>query len=199
MNLTLQAMRKLDTTPEMQKLLAGLEKDLRTATDLLEELKSLNRREIFRTVRLNLSREIAQFVDQVRENPRLPILIDRAESDPNLVILGDLSRLRRAWHNIVRNVLDIAETRKGGEKVTLSVSVRKRGKFARVRFLDDGGGIARSRLVRVFEPFYTTKGQQNRGLGLFIARKIITEHNGKIRIMSKAPYTRVTIDLPIVS
>lgn len=198
MNLTLQAIRKLVKTTEMQKLVAGLEKDLTTATDLLEELKSLNRREIFRTVRLDLSREIAQFIEQVNANPRLPIIIDLAESDPKLVIAGDLSRLRRAWHNIVRNVLDLAEARKGEERVTLTVSVKRTGQFARMRFLDDGGGIPRAKLARVFEPFYTTKGKLNRGLGLFIARKIVTEHNGKIRVMSKRPFTRVTLDLPLI-
>ncbi len=198
MNLTLQAIRKLVKTAEMEKLVSGLEKDLTTATDLLEELKSLNRREIFRTVRLNLSQEVAQFVAQINDNPRLPIIIDLAECDPKLVIAGDLSRLRRAWHNIVRNVLDLAETRKGEQKITLTVSVRRTGRFARMRFLDNGGGIPRAKLTRVFEPFYTTKGKLNRGLGLFIARKIVTEHNGKIRVMSKKPFTRVTIDLPLL-
>jgi two-component system CheB/CheR fusion protein len=199
MNLTLQAIRKLVKTAEMQKLVAGLEKDLTTATDLLEELKSLNRREIFRTVRLDLAKEFAQFVEQVKANPDLPIIIDVAESDAELAIAGDLSRLRRVWHNIVRNVLDLAEARKSDGKVTLKVSIKRTGRYARMRFLDDGGGIPRAKLARVFEPFYTTKGKSNRGLGLFIARKIITEHNGKIRIISKRPFTRVTIDLPIVT
>lgn len=198
MNLTLQALRKLARTPETLKLIAGLEKDLTTATDLLEELKSLNRRDIFRTSPLDISRELVQFIDQLNANPRIPIIIDLVESEKKLVVAGDLSRLRRVWHNIVRNVLDIAETRKAEEKIRLMVSAKKIGRYARIRFLDNGGGIARSKIQRVFEPFYTTKGKQNRGLGLFIARKIISEHNGKIRIMSKKPFTRVTIDLPLM-
>lgn len=199
MNLTLQALRKFVRTPEMLKLIAGLEKDLTTATDLLEELKSFNRREIFRTTPLDITYELEQFVGQLKANPRMPIVIDQTESEKKLVVAGDLSRLRRVWHNIVSNVVDVAEASRADEKIRLMVSAKKIGRYARIRFLDNGGGIPRAKLQRVFEPFYTTKGKQNRGLGLFIARKIITEHNGKIRIMSKKPFTRVTIDLPLMS
>lgn len=199
MNLTLQAMRNLVKTAELQKLVVGLEKDLTTATDLLEELKSLNKREIFRAVRLDLTREIKEFVTQLQAGTALPIIIDLAESEPKLVVAGDVSRLRRVWNNIVHNAIELAPAGKGEQKVTLTVSVKKVGKFARVLFRDDGGGIPRARLSRVFEPFFTTKGSRNRGLGLFIARKIVREHNGKVRIISKKPFTRVTIDLPIIA
>lgn len=198
MNLTVQAARKLAKSAAMHKLLDSLAHDLTSATDLLEELKSLNRRDIFRTSRLDIGAEIRTLIEQICANPRLPIIIDLAETDARLTVAGDISRLRRAWQNIIGNVFDMAEQRKTEDKIKLTVTVKKTGKFARLRFTDNGGGILRNRLPRVFEPFYTTKGEKNRGLGLFIARKIVIEHNGKIRVISSKPFTTVTIDLPLI-
>lgn len=199
MNLTLQACRKLAATPAMHKLLDALGRDLTSASDLLEELKSLNRRETFRMQRIDLATEMRSLVDQIQSNPRIPIKIELTDSTTQLLIAGDISRLRRAWQNIIRNVIDAAEARKATEPVTLKISMKRSGKFARIRFSDNGGGIDRARLGRLFEPFYTTKGEKNRGLGLFIARKIVVEHHGNIRLASKKPSMRVTIDLPAMT
>ncbi len=198
MNLTLQACRKLADTPAMLKLLDALGHDLTSASDLLEELKSLNRRETFRMQRVDLVSEMQSLIDQIQSNPRIPILIDVAGSSEKLAVAGDISRLRRAWQNIIRNTIDAAESRKTPDRVTLKISMKRSGKFARIRFSDNGGGIDRARLARLFEPFYTTKGEKNRGLGLFIARKIVVEHHGNMRLASKKPTMRVTIDLPLI-
>lgn len=198
LNLTLQACRKLARTPSMHKLLDSMDHDLSSAAHLLEELKSLNKREIFRTQQLDAGIEIRNLAEQISANPRVPLNIEVTGSGEALLVSGDLPRLRRAWQNIVLNVMDAAEARKSAERVQLSISTRRTGKFARVQFADNAGGITKSRLTRIFEPFYTTKGEKNRGLGLFIARKIVSEHNGKIRVVSRKPFTRVTIDLPLM-
>ncbi len=198
LNLTLQACRKIARTPAMHKLLDSMDHDLASATHLLEELKSLNKREIFRTQRLDAGVEVRNLAEQIKANPRIPLAIEIVPADDVLPILGDLPRLRRVWQNIIVNVVDAAESRKSAERVRLSISARRNGKFARVQFADNAGGIPKSRLPRIFEPFYTTKGEKNRGLGLFIARKIVTEHNGAIRVVSKKPFTRVTIDIPLI-
>lgn len=197
MNLTLQAVRRLAKTPAMHKLIDSIDRDLSQATDLLEELKSLNRRETYRLERLDLGLEVRLLVEQLRILPRSPIIIDLTEGNDKLVVAGDLSRLRRVWQNIIKNTMDAAETGKREERTRLMITVKRTGKFARLYFRDNAGGIPKERLARTFEPFYTTKGEKNRGLGLFIARKIVSEHHGKIRIASRRPYTRVTVDLPL--
>lgn len=198
LNLTLQSCRKLAKTPAVHKLLDSMDHDLTSATHLLEELKSLNKREIFRTQRLDIAEEVRNLTEQIITNPRVALAIEVAPSTGALLVSGDLPRLRRVWQNIVVNVMDAAEGKKNSEKVRLNISTRRTGKFARVQFSDNAGGIPKSRLLRIFEPFYTTKGEKNRGLGLFIARKIISEHNGAIRVVSRKPFTRVTIDIPLL-
>lgn len=198
MNLTLQACRRLAKTPAMHRLLDSVESDLTQATGLLEELKSLNRRETYRLQQLDLGYEVGQLVQQLKVTPRSSIIIDFADADTKLVVAGDTARLRRAWQNIIKNAMDAAAVGKREERARLMIRVKKTGRFARLEFIDNAGGIPRENLYRVFEPFYTTKGEKNRGLGLFIARKIILEHSGKIRVASRKPNTRIAIDLPLV-
>jgi signal transduction histidine kinase len=65
----------------------------------------------------------------------------------------------------------------------------KRGKSARegavAEVADQGHGIARSELSKIFEPFYTTKAAgRGTGLGLSICYGIIQEHGGRIEVES---------------
>ena len=62
---------------------------------------------------------------------------------------------------------------------------------------DNGIGIAEEKLDKLFEPFYTNK-PNGTGLGLPIAKKIIEDHAGNIKINSKEKMgTQVTVQLPI--
>ncbi len=64
---------------------------------------------------------------------------------------------------------------------------------------DDGPGIAPADLPRLFDPFFTTKGRGGgMGLGLRIARDILTEHGGNLRVESDGRRgTRAVIELPV--
>jgi signal transduction histidine kinase len=66
---------------------------------------------------------------------------------------------------------------------------------------DNGTGIPESDLEQVFEPFYSSKGQdQGTGLGLSISHRIIEEHGGRIGVKSTpGEGTRFTISLPAAS
>lgn len=68
--------------------------------------------------------------------------------------------------------------------------------WVRLTCCDSGSGIAPEDLGRVFEPFYSTKGERGIGLGLAICRQIIDNHGGTIRMDSTLGQgTTVTIDL----
>jgi hypothetical protein len=57
------------------------------------------------------------------------------------------------------------------------------GQFAEIRFRDNGIGIARDKLKKLFIPFYTTKSRGT-GLGLAISQRIVAQHNGTIEVRS---------------
>jgi two-component system NtrC family sensor kinase len=57
--------------------------------------------------------------------------------------------------------------------------------FIEVRVEDDGCGIPRSQIPKLFEPFATTKGQKGTGLGLAVTWGIVDNHNGTITVRSE--------------
>ena len=57
--------------------------------------------------------------------------------------------------------------------------------FVEVRVQDDGCGISKSQVAKLFEPFATTKGQKGTGLGLAVSWGIIDNHNGTIKVESE--------------
>ena len=57
--------------------------------------------------------------------------------------------------------------------------------FVEVRVEDDGCGIPKEQIARLFEPFATTKGPKGTGLGLAVTWGIIDNHNGTISVESE--------------
>jgi CheY-like chemotaxis protein len=62
---------------------------------------------------------------------------------------------------------------------------------------DTGTGIPEDMIDDIFQPFYSTKGADNSGLGLAVIRGIILRHGGNISVESKlGEGTRFTVSLP---
>ncbi len=70
--------------------------------------------------------------------------------------------------------------------------------YVKIQISDTGHGIKEEYLNKIFEPFFSTKGQKGTGLGLAIVWGIIDNHNGKISVESKVGKgTTFTIQLPV--
>jgi two-component system NtrC family sensor kinase len=70
--------------------------------------------------------------------------------------------------------------------------------YAEITVSDSGCGIAPEDLPRIFEPFYTTKGQKGTGLGLSVIWGIVDNHNGSISVDSQVGQgTTFTIRIPV--
>jgi signal transduction histidine kinase len=102
-------------------------------------------------------------------------------------ISGYAGELRQLLANLLVNAIDaMAE---GG-----SLQVRVAGgrqwpdgrEGIRITVADNGSGIPRESLQRIFEPFYTTKKDAGTGLGLWVSRGIVQKHGGLIRVRSRA-------------
>ncbi len=96
--------------------------------------------------------------------------------------------------NVLRNALE-ATPRGGSIRLSSSVS----SDVLRVVVTDSGSGIAPDVLPKIFDPYFTTKSGGT-GLGLPIAHRIVTQHNGEISIESPSGTgTTVTIRIPVAS
>ena len=54
----------------------------------------------------------------------------------------------------------------------------------RVTFADSGCGIARENMLKILEPFFTTKGADGSGLGLSLVQDVVQEHGGSLHVRS---------------
>ena len=72
--------------------------------------------------------------------------------------------------------------------------------YVEIKIADNGTGISKEDLPRIFEPFFSTKGQKGTGLGLAVIWGIIDNHDGTINVESEpGKGTKFTILLPVTN
>jgi signal transduction histidine kinase len=105
----------------------------------------------------------------------------------------DAAQIRQVVENVLINAKDAMPD--GGiveliaENTTIGTNIRsvKQGNYVRIIIKDQGTGIPRENLSRIFDPYFTTKKKKERGgigLGLAISDSIIKYHNGLISVES---------------
>ena len=78
------------------------------------------------------------------------------------------------------------------------IRTQNSGPYVRIRVADNGVGVPRENLQKIFSPFFTTK-TQGTGLGLALAQRIVDEHHGKIFVRSRPGRgTIIDVYLPVV-
>lgn len=96
------------------------------------------------------------------------------------------SELRQVFSNLLANALDAMETRGGSIRVRIESAREWRGRWSRrgVRIVvaDNGPGIPPEHRKRVFDAFFTTKGERGTGLGLWVTQGIVEKLGGVIRM-----------------
>jgi signal transduction histidine kinase len=106
--------------------------------------------------------------------------------------LFDESQLRQALLNLLRNAREAMPD--GG---TIDVEIAAEGMSVVIDVADRGGGIPEDIRARVFDPFFSTKGEGT-GLGLAITRQIVEAHGGSVTCDPRdGGGTRFRIALPI--
>ncbi len=85
------------------------------------------------------------------------------------------------------HILDIVENSidAGATKVEIVIEERIKENLLKIKIKDNGRGIDKETLKKVFDPFYTTKKVRRVGLGLSLFAQSVKEADGKIKIDSK--------------
>ncbi len=144
--------------------------------------------------------DLATVLDQVVRFLRCDRILRTA--DVRLTLLDrplvpmDAARIRQVLINLIRNAGEAIEHRKNGY---VELVVRTDARSAIVEVRDNGSGISAESRSRVFEPFYTTKGDKGIGLGLDISRQIVRAHGGALTFDSDVNFGTVfRMALPLV-
>ena len=102
--------------------------------------------------------------------------IDVEESLKNNFICGDFYWLEEAMINILKN----AENRPSCDKI--SISSYKNPLYTSLIIEDNGGGIEKENIKKIFKRFYKTPDSNGFGIGLAMAKAIIEKNNGEISV-----------------
>ncbi len=109
-------------------------------------------------------------------------------------IMASQENLERVFLNLFMNAIH-AVAKKG--KISVETRFLSSEKIVEIRVMDDGPGIPKDQLERIFEPFHTTK-EEGTGLGLNICQSLILQHKGTIHMESELGRgTTVSVRLPL--
>jgi PAS domain S-box-containing protein len=137
-------------------------------------------------------RDIAAMLEHAGKLGRARIALSLAAEPVTVTV--NRTRIEQILVNLIINAVDATDAA-GTVKVTVTPSDQDRRVTCSVA--DDGSGIPADQLEKIFEPFYTTKGEAGTGLGLPVVREIVTTYGGALTVTSTPGQgTTFTFDLP---
>src|SRR5205085_9455142 len=195
------ALRWLESGLALEALFASAEHAGTRVAEIVDAVKGYTNRDRGRDMsdvdlREGLDATIALFASRFRERGvtlarELDTILPRLRAYP--------SDLNQTWSQLIDNALDAVGPLGDRGRVVVR-AVRDDGAI-RVEVRDNGPGIPEDLQERVFEPFFTTKEPgHGTGLGLDIARRIITDlHGGELTLESRPGDTRFIVRLPLTT
>jgi len=120
----------------------------------------------------------------------------RIEMDNDLFEI-DRTSLQTALVNILQNGMEACAADKTRQNHTLLFNARADKETVTLLIQDTGAGMNKTTLKNIFTIFFSSKGNEGTGLGLYIANKVVEQHLGKIEVRSKPGRgTRFIIAIP---
>jgi PAS domain S-box-containing protein len=187
-----------DNSP-MVEVVARLNRAILRADKIVKGLIGYSRQD-----QLSLSaQDIPALIDEslvLMENElrkkNLQVIKQYAPDLPEVAVDGN--QIKQAFINVLLNGIE-AMPRNGAFTLAVrKIQDGKDGNILQISFKDTGPGIPADRIHKIFDPFYTSKGVSNTGLGLYISRGIIDKHKGVIHAESENEQgANIIIELPI--
>jgi signal transduction histidine kinase len=154
--------------------------------------------------------QISRTMLSLYREPKAPILIDLEELIRGVLLLlerrmqhqgiqmdtrmngkleveGFPAELRQVFTNLIANAIEAAGPH---GRIRIRIDAAEAGELdgagAIVEVADSGPGIAPESATRLFQPFFTTKGADGTGLGLWVSMGIVQKHGGSIRLVKSS-------------
>jgi len=180
-----------------KELLEKIERQTFRAAKIVSNLLNLARPSGGEAKLVDLNQVIGDVLSLLEHQFRASrVQVRRDLSDTPVVVRGIEHKLQQVFLNLFLNARDAMPS--GG---WLSVSSRVKGRDALVEVGDTGVGIPAEHLARIYDPFFTTKGEgRGTGLGLSVTYGIVQEHNGVLNCESAhGEGTKFRLALPMAA
>jgi PAS domain S-box-containing protein len=172
------------------------------AFNLGKDILDFSKKEKLKKERVNVGNAVETVLNLLGKTVLKRIEVERFFVDSTLTVLMNKEKFLLALFNVLINAKDAiwaAQREKGLISITVDrIFISKEEKnYIRAKITDNGTGIEEKIISKIFEPYFTTKGEKGTGLGLTTVKEIIEESAGWIEIdVEKGMGTTFTIFLP---
>ncbi|MDB4963939.1 MAG: sensor protein [Myxococcales bacterium] len=194
-----EALQRYPLEPGAQRIVARISRAAERATRLIKDLLDFAQARIGSTIPVNpqptnLREIVEQVVDEIQA--AAPGRVIRIGHDGDETGSWDADRLAQVIANLVGNAVQ-----HGSPGAPIVVESRISGVEAVLTVENEGPGIPADEIDKLFEPYQrgsrSSAGAGSMGLGLYIAREVISAHGGSIEVESSPQATtRFTVRLP---
>ena len=138
---------------------------------------------------LNIIEETVRLREKELNAKKISVSMEAGVREP--MIHADAEQIKQVFFNVIGNAVDAV-----GENSTIRIVTGIDDHYVFAKIVDQGSGIKKEDISRVFEPYFTTK-KTGHGIGMMIVHRIMRDHGGEVGIDSKeGSGTIVTLNFP---
>ncbi len=179
-------LKREDLAPEVKNDLKVIVRESKRCREIVKGLLDFAREQPPKKTKVNMNEVIANTISILSNQFTLHNVSVQIESAGDLCqINADAGQLQQVLMNLLVNAIDSFDEKGGTVRVCTKSKKMEDQKGILIEVSDNGCGIPRENLAKIFDPFYTTKGQKGTGLGLAVVWGIIEKHQGKIEVESE--------------
>ncbi|MFC1890237.1 ATP-binding protein [Thermodesulfobacteriota bacterium] len=157
-----------------------IQNGLKRVENIITNLKRFSRKDVEGIKSNDINEGIEATIDLVKDQVGGDVTIhkDLICKEP---VECDLGQMNQVFLNMIQNAIQAL-----GGHGDIWISTKVENNHIDISFRDNASGIPKDVLSHIFEPFYTTKDVgKGTGLGLSICQRIISDHNGEIKVTSR--------------
>ena len=194
--------------PEQREVISMIKASADRAAKLTESLLAFSRTQVINRKPEELGAIVTAMQNSLERIVGEEILLITYLPEESLMVMIDRGQIEQVLLNLAANardamphggVLDIAVTQVTSDCTELKREGLRAGDYALITVSDNGVGMDTETKQRLFEPFYSTKGNgKGSGLGLSMAYGLVRQHDGMISVSSEpGEGTTFNIYLPL--
>lgn len=175
----LDNIKKPLSTKDLEKNIKDIYDITSHGNEVVEEILNFTKQDYTKVEKIDINKTLDETLTLMSyQFIKKGIILSKQLDERPLIVSGNKGQFQQVFISLINNAIDALFP--GGK---LSVETKSDDKWVIVEFKDNGPGIPEMEKSKIFEPFFSTKGEP--GLGLTISKDIINNHHGKIELKTE--------------